>query len=307
MNPRIKVEGYTTIGNLSAGYGTLAACVDLVAVELLGGLSDDGEISLKYTGPDKSLKRNPEYDLITEAIAAYLRHVDRADQGVSIAARKRLHSDRGLGTAAASVSAALVLINHLLKRPLSIRELLPIAIEVLPEGILRPSAHRLAAALLGGVQCVSNVASGNSLRIRADLGLHFTILSMSTAKTICVDYPMPAPTMMMHSEQLGYLAGLILGLERNNLPLIQDSLQDIYIEPSYKSEQPHFDALKELAMARGALGCSLSGHGPSMWALSQNSFIAEEIAAAWRGYADKNAVPAGVHVSGLQLDGARVC
>jgi len=305
--PRIKVQGHATIGNLAAGYGTLAACVDIVALDLLGGLTDEGKIVIDTSSKDDQLDRTLRDDLIVEAIEAYLRHVDKADQGVSISVMRYLHGNRGLGTSAASVSAALTLINHLLKRPLSERELLPIAMDVLPEGVIQPHAHRLAASLYGGVQCMSNVVSGDSLRIRADLGLHLTVLCVQEPKSVSVDYPLPEIDVSTASKQLGYLAGLILGLERNHLPLIKDSLIDLWVEDTYKFEQPHFDALKSLAMDGGALGCSISGNGPSMWALSQNSFIAEEIALAWKRHVTSHDAPATVHMSGLNLGGAIVC
>jgi homoserine kinase len=70
--------------------------------------------------------------------------------------------------------------------------------------------------------------------------------------------------------QQGLLAGFIVACAENNLELVGKTLKDVIVEPQRKGAVPCFDAVKEAAMKAGALGCSLSGSGPSMFALCRS-------------------------------------
>jgi homoserine kinase len=69
--------------------------------------------------------------------------------------------------------------------------------------------------------------------------------------------------------QQANLAGFVTGCFTADLPLIAASLEDVLIEPQRKSLIPGFQAVKNAAMARGALGCSISGAGPTMFAWTE--------------------------------------
>jgi homoserine kinase len=80
--------------------------------------------------------------------------------------------------------------------------------------------------------------------------------------------------------QWGNVAGLIAGLLREDYGLIGRSLQDVIVEPIRSLLIPGYDRIKEAALAAGALGCSISGSGPSLFALSTNEDDARRIATA---------------------------
>jgi homoserine kinase len=69
--------------------------------------------------------------------------------------------------------------------------------------------------------------------------------------------------------QQANLAGFVAGCFTGDLKLIAASLEDVLIEPQRKSLIPGFEAVQEAAKARGALGCSISGAGPAMFAWAQ--------------------------------------
>ena len=58
----------------------------------------------------------------------------------------------------------------------------------------------------------------------------------------------------------------------NDIDMIAKTLKDVVIEPQRSATVPCFDAVKEAAMHAGALGCSLSGSGPSMFALCEERY-----------------------------------
>ena len=84
--------------------------------------------------------------------------------------------------------------------------------------------------------------------------------------------------MEMAIKQLGNVAGLVSGLASGNLDLIGKSLEDSIAEPVRSMLIPGFDGLKEGALNQGALGCSISGSGPSVFAICASSKIASAVA-----------------------------
>jgi homoserine kinase len=70
-------------------------------------------------------------------------------------------------------------------------------------------------------------------------------------------------------HQQGYLAAFVAACASGDIDLIGRSLRDVVIEPQRSAAVPCFDAVKEAAGRAGALGCSLSGSGPSVFALCE--------------------------------------
>jgi len=185
----------------------------------------------------------------------------------------------GLGSSAASAVAGVMAINELLKRPLQKREMLPFA--VLGEQIADGAYHadNVAPSLLGGMIFIRDNATLDVHRLPLMKGLqatviypHIEILTKDARDVLSKDIELK-----QHIEQNGNLGGLIVGLYNSDLDLIRRSLQDAIIEPQRAQLIPGFYQVKEAALNAGALGCSISGAGPSIFALSSNTLIAENI------------------------------
>src|SRR5262245_55243974 len=69
--------------------------------------------------------------------------------------------------------------------------------------------------------------------------------------------------------QQANLAGFVAGCFTEDLSLIAASLEDVLIEKQRKSLIPGFQAVKNAAMSRGALGCSISGAGQTRFAWAE--------------------------------------
>jgi homoserine kinase len=80
--------------------------------------------------------------------------------------------------------------------------------------------------------------------------------------------------------QMGNVAGLVAGLLLPDYELIGRSLVDVIIEPSRAILIPQFAEVKAAALFAGALGCSISGSGPSLFALSKGKETAQKVANA---------------------------
>lgn len=85
--------------------------------------------------------------------------------------------------------------------------------------------------------------------------------------------------------------------------LVRRSLDDLFAEPRRASLIPHFFDVKRAAFHAGSFGCSISGSGPTVFALAVDRFTAETCGAAMReAFAE---VGSTVHVGPISRRGAR--
>ena len=105
--------------------------------------------------------------------------------------------------------------------------------------------------------------------------------------------------------QTANLAGFISGCYTNDLDLIREGLNDVVIEPQRRQLIPGFSAVRNAALASGALGCSISGAGPTMfaWVLGDQ---AEAVRAAMVAEFARNGVETDHWIVPVQSSGARI-
>lgn len=192
--------------------------------------------------------------------------------GFHVIIKKGIPLGSGMGGSAASAVGAIVAANALLEKPLSERALLKYAL--IGEATASGSAHtdNIAPCLHGGLvftqeEKVIQIPVPSSLF--CVLVHPHSVVETRTARAILKKEIKLAD----HVIQSRNLAGLITGCFTNDLDLIRQSLKDVLIEPQRASLIPGFYAAKEAALSEGALGFSISGSGPSVfaWVGSRNS------------------------------------
>jgi homoserine kinase len=108
-------------------------------------------------------------------------------------------------------------------------------------------------------------------------------------------------------RQWANLGALVHGLHVSDFGLISRSLEDSIAEPRRASLVPGLAAIKRAAADAGALGSSLSGSGPSIFALCRDRAIAERVAAAMTAAVQREAgVSSQTYVSSISTRGAYV-
>jgi homoserine kinase len=143
-------------------------------------------------------------------------------------------------------------------------------------------------------------------RLHAPKGLYVAVvhphleISTKTARAMLK----PEITLEQHIRQSANIAAFVVGLFNTDIPLIGRCLHDDIIEPQRAQMIPGFYAVQEAALTAGALGCSISGSGPAVFALCANSLIAENAAVAMQQTFVKNGVQATVFLSGINQEGA---
>ncbi len=227
--------------------------------------------------------------------------------GVSLAVRKGVPLQSGMGSSAASAVAAVVAANALLDDPLEPAELLPYALqgEQFASGGLH--ADNVAPSLLGGLVLCPTVLLPDVVRLPVPAGVSAVLvhpeLQVNTAharRGLARGY-----SMEQWLQQQGYLAGFIAACNAGDVDLIGRTLRDVIIEPQRAAAVSCFDSVKTAAIRAGALGCSLSGSGPSIFALCRER-DATNLASAMEQACLAHGIACQSWVSPLDAEGARL-
>jgi homoserine kinase len=108
-------------------------------------------------------------------------------------------------------------------------------------------------------------------------------------------------------RQWANLGALVEALHRGDFALMARALEDTIAEPRRAPLVPGLAAIKQAATGAGALGCSLSGSGPSLFALCENAMTAQRVAAAMAASVRRSiGGEPRTYVSPIAPEGARV-
>lgn len=228
--------------------------------------------------------------------------------GFTLTIEKGIPLSSGMGGSAASSSAALVAANALLERPLDTAELLSYALA--GEELASGSAHgdNVAPCLFGGLTLLRSVDPVEVVRVPLAVRVYVALVHPHReldTRTSRGALPTELP-LKDYVAQSSRLAGFMVACCTGDFTLMARSLEDILVEPRRARLIPAFAAVKHAALRAGALGCSISGSGPSVFALCRTEAEAtragEAMAATWKAAG----VQSDVWVSVLSQEGARV-
>jgi len=306
----IKVFAPASVANIAVGYDILGFALDKPGDEIVAKFRDKkGLVISKITGANNRLPLEVEKNTAGVAAQRFLEHIGEADRGIDFEIRKKMPFGSGLGSSAASAVAGVMAANELLNRPLTKRELLPFA--VLGEQQADGSYHadNVAPSLIGGLILIRDNATLDVHRLNVPKGMYATVVHPKIEILTRDSRAVLSDKVLLkdHIKQSGNLAAFMLGLFHSDIDLIGRSLQDVIIEPQRKKLIPHFDEVQEAALKEGALGCSISGAGPSIFALSANSLIAEKVGIAMKRVFKDNKIRCSLFQSGINQEGAIKC
>ena len=108
-------------------------------------------------------------------------------------------------------------------------------------------------------------------------------------------------------QQWGNTSGLTMGLMMGDAKLVGKCVEDVIIEPVRSKLIPGFQAVKKAALDAGAKGCSISGSGPSVFAVAASANAGKNIASAMvRAFRQSAKVECDIIISKVNTSGARV-
>jgi len=308
MTKQIRVFAPATVANVACGFDVLGFALNEPGDEVILQTNDSEQVTIsKITGDEGKLPLYADKNTAGVVIKQYLAHIG-SKQGIDIQLHKRMPLGSGLGSSAASAVASLFAVNELLGAPLTRMQLLPFAME--GERIACGAAHadNVAPALLGGFVLVRSYDPLDVINIPFPQDLIATVvhpqieIRTEDARSILKKSILLKDAI----QQWGNIAGLIAGLIQSDHSLIKRSLQDVIIEPIRSLLIPNFDKVKRAALDNGAFGCSISGSGPSIFALSNSVAVAGQIASAMRHELKAISIECDVYISPINKVGPRV-
>ncbi len=309
MTDSIKVYAPATVANVACGFDVLGFALYEPGDEIILRKTNAKSVNIKtITGDEGKLSLDVSRNTAGLVIQQYLEHIGEAKQGIEVELHKKMPLGSGLGSSAASAVAGLFAINALMGNPLQRGELLPFAMEAERMACGAAHADNVAPALFGGFVLVRGYDPLDvvPISIPPDL-IAIVIHPHIEIKTADARSILKKSILLKDAiTQWGNIAGLIAGLMKPDYELIRRSLQDVIIEPVRSLLIPGFDALKKAAIDAGALGCSISGSGPSVFALTHRKEYAQNIAQAMEATLTKNQIGSDVYISPINLEGPRI-
>lgn len=305
----IKVFAPASVANVACGYDVLGFALEKPGDEIIVRYSDTPGLRItKITGTKKKLPLDVEGNTAGVAALRLLESLGKTDIGIEMEIHKKMPFGSGLGSSAASAVAGAMAINELLGRPYEKRDLLPFA--VMGESVASGAIHadNVAPSLLGGFTLVRDSHTFDVARLSVPRGLYAVVVyphvEILTAEARAILSPtVPLKNMVQQSANLG---ALVIGLYNSDFGLIRRALKDVVIEPQRAKLIPHFYEVQNAALAEGALGCSISGSGPSIFALCDNSLIAENVGNAMSNIFKQNKIESELFISPINQEGAKL-
>ena len=285
-NQRLRVFAPATVANIGPGFDVLGLALSSPGDLLEAELSNvPGVEIVEVTGDGGRLSRDARLNVAGRAAGDVLRRAG-SKQGLRLWLHKQMPLASGLGSSGASSAAGAVAANEILGRPLSLYDVVLSAMEGECAASGTPHADNVAPSVMGGFVLVRSYDPFEIVQLPVPDGLRIAVVhphcQVSTAearrlvneRTYGLDVIVP---------NTGSVAALVAALYRGDLPLLGRSIDDRIIEPLRATLIPGFGAVKNAAFGAGALGCSIAGSGPSVFAFAADDAAAQRIGGGHAG------------------------
>jgi homoserine kinase len=305
MGESIKVFAPATVANVSSAFDVLGFAINGPGDEIVLTKNSTNRLFVKeIRGDGGMLSKEPDSNTATVSIQSFLSKIG-SNQGFDLVLTKKMPLGSGLGSSSASAVAGVFAANELMGCPIKRKDLLPFAMEGERIACGIPHADNVGPSLLGGFVLISSYQPllVRNIRFPPDLIAvvvhpHFEIRTKDSRSVLPNTLQLTEAT-----SQWGRIAGLIAGLGQADFELISMGLIDKIIEPSRSALIPGFSLVKEAAIANGALGCSISGSGPSVFALATTQVDVNRIARAMQDSFAKAGLESDSFISNINETG----
>lgn len=309
MKNSITVFAPASVGNVGCGFDVMGLCIDTPGDEVKVSFNNTNKLLIKkISGDGGKLSYDANQNTVSVAIAALLKKI-KSKQGFDIELKKKMPLGSGLGSSAASAVAGAFAANELLGKPIKKRmDLVPFAME--GERVACGTAHadNVAPCMLGGISLIRNNSPLELISLPVPKNLyvvvvhpHVEVLTKDARAVMRKEIPMPDAI-----KQWGNTAALVAGLYESDYTLIGKAIEDVIAEPYRAKLIPEFYKVKQAAIDNGALGCTISGSGPSLFALCKGNNGCKKIATAMqKAFAAKN-IKSDAFISKVNSEGVKV-
>lgn len=306
-----------SIGNVGPGLDVLGAAVTGPGDTVVAEWVDAPGLTIRDAG-DPELPTDATRHSSGLAAAAVLRaaaahgalpvpSAGSGASGIALTVTKGLPLSAGQGGSAASAVAGAAAVNALLGSPLGATELLAACLSA-EEVVAGRHLDNIAPSLLGGICLVRSLDPIDVASLPVPPSLRVVLAHpnqrLRTAEARAVlPREVPRATVV---HQVAQVAAMVAALHAADLPLLGRAIDDRIAEPARATLLPGFLEAKGAALAAGALGASISGAGPTAFALCDGDATAERVATAMRDAYAAAGVVAEVRTAHIDTIGTRV-
>ncbi len=295
-----------TVANVSCGFDVLGFCLNSIGDEMIiRKTSKKGIRIAKVEGFD--LPTEPDKNVAgVSALAMY--EAVNPDFGFEIEIFKKIKPGSGIGSSAASAVGSVFGMNELLGRPFNKTQLTEFAIKGEAFASKCEHADNLAPAIFGGFTLVKSISPLEILKIPSPENLYVTIIhpqieiKTSEARAI-LPKEIPLQDAIIQWANFG---SLIHGLHTSDYQLIKRSLHDVVVEPFRSQLIPEFESIRSNSIDSGALGCGISGSGPSVFALTEGAENAKKVEAEMKKIYSNTDIAFETYISKINTAGIKV-
>jgi homoserine kinase len=270
MNEHALVESPASIANFGPGFDSFGLCLespkDVISIRRM----PRGKCQVKVVGKYR-IPTNPDKNTASYAAMRLTELCGSDEVGFSITVKKGIKPGSGIGSSAASsVGGALAMAALLGVRS---KEMV-LEASAMGEELVAGSRHfdNVAAAIYGGFTVVSDLETRTIIQIRPP---HFQVvvalpnLSVETRKAREI---LPKKVLIGDAVcNVGWASGMLHAMMKRNVRMIGSYLDDRLALPYRKALIPGYEAVHDAAIAAGALGVSIGGSGPTVFAIAQGN------------------------------------
>ncbi|MGB3608686.1 homoserine kinase [Psychroserpens sp.] len=302
----IKIFSPATVANVSCGFDVLGFCLDSIGDTMVIRKTERRGIHItKIEGHDLPFEAEKN---VAGVSALAMMAVAQPNFGFEIEIYKNIKPGSGIGSSSASAVGSVFGINELLGKPFDQTQLTYFAMKGEALASQCEHADNIAPAIFGGFTLVKSVEPLEIIQLPTPNDLFAVIIhpqieiKTSESRTL-LPKQIPLKDAITQWSNVG---SLVHALHTSDYDLLSRSLIDVVVEPHRSALIPHFDAARQTALANGALGCGISGSGPSIFSLCYGNNNAEKVAQAITTiYAETN-IPFEVYISKINTNGIKI-
>lgn len=295
------------VGNVAVGFDLLGHALDVpglgdtvhVRCVATPGVRITSISGLPITVPLVAEQNTAGRALLSLCAALNVKH------GLEVSIQKGIPLGSGLGGSAASAVAAVLAGNAALGAPFALEQLYEFALDGECAASGARHGDNVGAQLLGGL-VLSNSRRCFALPVPPGLialVVHPDFVLETRTARAALSAPYPLSEFVAQNERL---AGFLCALYRADLVLLRESLSDVLVEPRRAPLIPRFAEVKAAALSHDALGASISGAGPSVFAWFTSRSQALAAAAAMVGEFAAGGLSAQAYLAPVAGQGARL-
>jgi homoserine kinase len=305
---KVKVFAPATIANLGSGFDVIGIALEQPGDFVVAKRKHEAGLAFSVHTKFEDIPTDPTMNVAGHVALLMLDDL-RPPFGMSLRLDKRMPVGSGLGSSAASSVAAAVAVNALLLKPLKKVELLRFVVEGERKASGTPHADNAAPSLLGGACLIRSYEPLDVISVPIKNNIFWVVVHPHTViRTEDARNVLPkAIALQTAIRQWGNISGLTIGLASGDATLIGKCVADAIAEPVRGNLIPGFHEVKAAALNAGAYGCSISGSGPSVFAVTSSLPSARKVALTMKKtFATVAGIACDVFISRINREGATI-